>query len=256
MIETEYEAAAAYVAAHCVPAGELAARVGVSPARLAELDAAKVLPAPTYRVGRRSVISAIRALGEPEADAAGWYGVAVVDWLRRAATLLETTPPGWLKEAMADWLAQDLRAELQAQAADAAAFGWAEMFGADGACGLKAVRGYVDGEWRGWMLGGWAVCLRRFDGRHLAVKEIERRRIAALTGQGGKPLLEPGERLAVVDAMRRLDAVLLPFAPHERPHGTPGIFLDEPARRYGLPWTPPFGEAPTPPPCLAAASGT
>ena len=254
MIEEQVRASAAYVAAHCVPAAELAARVGVSPAELAGLEAAKVVPAPTYRVGRRSVISAIRALGEPEDGAEDWYGMAVVDWLRRAAVLAEQTPPGWMVETMADWLAGDLQAELQAQAADAQAFGWGHMF-ADGVCDRRAARAYVDGEWRGWMLGGWAVCLRRFDGRHLAVKEIERRRIAALTGEGGKALLEPDERLAGVDAMRRLDAVLLPFAPHERPHGTPGIFLDEPARRYGLPWTPPFGDATTPPPYPAAATG-
>lgn len=254
MTGEQLRASAAYVAAHCVSAAELAARVGVSPADLAGLDAAGVLPAPTYRVGRRSVISAIRALGEPEDDAEGWYGIAVVDWLRRAALLAEQTPPGRMADSMADWLARDLQFELQAQAHDAQRFGWAQLF-EDGACRLPAARAYVDGEWRGWMLGGWAVCLRRFDGRHLATKEIERRRIAALTGEGGRARLEADERLEVADAMRRLDAVLLPFAPHERPHGTPGLFLDAPARRYGLPWAPPFAEASTPPPCPASAIG-
>lgn len=253
MIETAYEAAVAYVAAHCCAAADLAARVGVSGDRLAELTAAGMLPAPTYRVGRRSVVSAICTLGEPEPDAAAWYGMAVIDWLRRAAVLTDLTPVAGLRAAMSDWLAEDLCAELQARAADAERFGWAEMF-RDGACDRAAIRAYVGGEWANWMDGGWAVCLRRFDGRSLAVKEIERQRIAALTRRGQRARLTPQERLALVDAMGRLAAVLMPFAPHERPHGTPGLFLDAPARRYGLPWGP--VAAVTQPPYRASASGS
>lgn len=235
-MDQRYEAARAYVAAHCIPERALAARAGLDAAQLMALEAAGVVPKPTYRVGPSSVISAIRALGQREAGAAGWYGVSVAAWLRRAAVLAEATPAADLADAMADGVARDLVTTLGGAAADAQAFGWGGLF-RDGRCDLTAARAYVDGEWAGWMAGGWAVCLRRFDGHHLAVKEIERQRIGAMLAAGVET---PAERLALADAMARLDAVLLPFAPHERPHGTPGKFLDEPARRLGLPWDAPY----------------
>jgi len=235
-MDQRYEAARAYVAAHCIPEQALAARAGLDAAQLMALEAAGVVPEPTYRVGPSSVISAIRRLGEGEAGAAGWYGVSVTAWLRRAAVLAEAVPAAELAGAMADGLARDLAAVLDGKAADARAFGWAGLFRGE-RCDLAAARAYVDGEWAGWMAGGWAVCLRRFDGHSLAVKEIERQRIAAMLAAG---VATPAERLALTDAMGRLDAVLLPFAPHERPHGTPGRFLDEPARRLELPWDAPY----------------
>ncbi|MEW5686182.1 MAG: DUF6058 family natural product biosynthesis protein [Pseudomonadota bacterium] len=231
--DTSLSAARAYVTRVCWPAHDLAAGVGISEADLRALDAAGVVPAPTYRVGREGVESAIGRIGEAGADARGWFGPAVVVWLRRAVVAAEQVSLSRLGDALAEDLTNDLVAVLDASAADAMIHGWTDLF-RDGRCDPAAARAYVTQEWPAWMAGAWAVCLRRFDGRHLVIKEVERRRISGLLETGVATAME---RLSLLDAMARLDAILLPFAPHERPTGTPGQFIDEPARRFGLPWT-------------------
>ena len=238
MDRTDYIAATAYVRRTCVASAELAAAVGVPAARIEALAEAGVAPQPTYRITGRAVVSAIGAVGEiAEGEtAAAYYGPSVAPWLRRALVLAEGRGGG-LKDPLLDWLAGDLAAALEARAEEARAFGWNHVFCGAG-CDPRAVRDEVAGYWDGWMRGGWAVCLVRFDGHHLATKEIERRRMARLTQEAG-PRPGPETRLALLDAMARLDAVLLPFAPHERTGGTPGLFIDEPARRFALPWPSP-----------------
>lgn len=230
MRNQQYEAAAAYVARHCVAQPDLGAHVGIEPERLAELAAAGVVPQPTYWVGRDWISSAIAQLGEAKGEAQGWYAPAVVTWLRRAVVLAQTRTTERLIDALAGWLAADLQTALTACSDTARAYGWSDMFRGE-ACDIYRVRDYVDASWNDWMSGAWAVCLRRFDGHHLATKEIERQRIAALMARAPEV-----DRLALFNAMARLDAVLLPFAPHERELGTPGRFLNEPARRFSLPW--------------------
>lgn len=80
--------------------------------------------------------------------------------------------------------------------------------------------------------GGWAVCLRRWDGHHVVTKDLGRARIDALAQ--GADILTDAWRLKLFNAVERLDAVALPFAPYERPHGTPGKFIDATRKRYRL----------------------
>lgn len=230
-----FQRSRAYVLAHCTPAGGLARAAGVSPASLARLGDLGLLPQPTYRVSPRGIASAIGAIGDlGPGEGDGYYGAAVIPWLRRADAEAARDPAA-AADAMRAWLAEGLRSAAQALP-QAAAFGWAAVVGEDG---LAATRDEVARCWPGWIAGGWAVCLRRFDGRHLAVKEHARRRIASLTDSWRAERLSTEVRLALVDAMRELDDVLLPFAPFERPGGTPGLFLDRTAARYGLPWSGP-----------------
>ncbi|HEY2357659.1 MAG TPA: DUF6058 family natural product biosynthesis protein [Phenylobacterium sp.] len=235
MDRRNHRAAADYVRRHCIASALLPAAVGASPEAIARLAKAGVAPQPTYRVTPTAVVSAIGQIGEiaPGEGAEDYFGIAVGPWLRRALVLAEQGEGSGLEAALLDWLAGDLVAALDARAEDALAWGWAHLT-RGGRFDRGAAREEVASHWHGWMVGGWAVCLRRFDGHHLATKEIERRRIAHLTA-GGDALSANG-RLALLDAMSRLDSVLLPFAPHERPTGTPGLFIDEPVRRFGLPW--------------------
>ena len=89
-------------------------------------------------------------------------------------------------------------------------------------------------EWADWIGGGYGVCLRRFDARSLATKAGEVARIRAITSDGALEVVPPAEKLALIDALERLDAVMQPFAPYQRPHGTPGKWVDPILARYGM----------------------
>tara|TARA_R110002020_G_scaffold25225_6_gene82120 strand:- start:4114 stop:4329 length:216 start_codon:yes stop_codon:yes gene_type:complete len=46
--------------------------------------------------------------------------------------------------------------------------------------------------------------------------------------------LAHAERIELLDALETLDAVMLPFAPHQRPFGTPGKWIDTVMSTYGF----------------------
>lgn len=221
-----------YVRRHCLQPSALARAAGLAETRLRELIAARCLPGPTYVLSPAlTVRSAIRSEAlAPQAEE--WFGAAVLPWARRAA---ESMLP--LSE-LADRLRRDFAADFRRAllASEGRAYGWTELFDAAGAIDEAGLAKALDEIWEeNWLGGAYAVCLRRFDGPHLVTKLVERSRIRALTAEGTKPALTPAEAAAVTAAMARLDAVITPFAPHERPHGTPGLWIDRIAARYGLP---------------------
>ncbi|MES1158329.1 MAG: DUF6058 family natural product biosynthesis protein, partial [Terricaulis silvestris] len=127
----------------------------------------------------------------------------------------------------------DFRHALLRQAEDARTHAWSHLFDAHGVLDEPALDVEVGGLCSDWLGGGWAVCLQRWHGHHVVTKNLERARIAAMT-DGGRRDLSDAERIALLDAIARLDAVMLPFAPYERPHGTPGLFIDAMRERYRL----------------------
>lgn len=220
-----------YVRRHCLTPPALAQAVGLTEQRLRDLIAARCLPGPTYGLDPSLTLrSAIRseALAQPEE----WFGAAVLPWARRAADSTLLLPE------LATQLRQDFTADFRQAllVSEGRNHGWTELFDAAGAIDEAAFAKALDEIWEEhWLGGAYAVCLRRFDGHHLVTKLVERSRIRALTDEGAKPALSPAEAAEVTASMARLDAVLTPFAPHERPHGTPGLWIDRIAERYGLP---------------------
>lgn len=221
-----------YVRRHCLSPPALAEAAGLTEARLRDLVAARCLPGPTYVLAPMlSVRSAIRAeelAPRPEE----WFGPSILPWARRAADSAAVLPD--LACHLCEAFAADFRQALLAS--ESRIFGWSHLFDAAGALGEAAFAAALDEIWNEhWLGGGYGVCLRRFDGHHLVTKLVEGSRIRALTEEAERPALSPADAVAVTAAMARLDAVLLPFAPHERPHGTPGLWIDRIAARYGLP---------------------
>ena len=221
-----------YVRRHCLTPPALAQAAGLTEDRLRALIAARCLPAPTYvldsSLAVRSAIRSETLAPQPEE----WFGAAVLPWARRAA---ESTLP---LPALADRLRQDFAADFRQAllASDGRTYGWTELFDTAGDIDEAAFTKALDEIWdESWLGAVYGICLRRFDGHHLVTKLVERSRIRALTDEGAKPALSPAEAEQVTAAMARLDAVLTPFAPHERPHGTPGLWIDRIAERYGLP---------------------
>jgi hypothetical protein len=227
-----YDRARAYVETTATPRAQLAAASGVSEGDLGAIEAANALPNPTYVVFSNAIRSPIRMLGEPPEDGGtAYYCPAVLSWLRRAA-LMRPGEPG-LSDRLHAWFTGSLRKALQAQAAEARQYAWSHLFDANGAIDDGALEQEARSLHGDWMNGGWAVCLRRWNGDHVVTKDLERARISALTQDATRDL-NAEERLQLVDAIERLDSVILPFAPHERPHGTPGLFIDRMRERYGV----------------------
>lgn len=221
-----------YVRRHCLMPSALAQAAGLTERRLRELIAAHCLPGPTYVLDPSlTVRSAIRGEALPP-QPEEWFGAAVLPWARRAAESALPLPE------LARRLRQDFTADFRQVLLDSEGrlYGWTELFDASGDIDEAAFAKALDEIWEeNWLGGAYAVCLRRFDGRHLVTKLVDRSRIRALTEEGSKPALSPAETAEVTAAMVRLDAVITPFAPHERPHGTPGLWIDRIADRYGLP---------------------
>lgn len=222
----------AYVVGVATTREALAAASGISESELTAIEAAGALPAPTYVLFKNAIRSPIRTLGQaPVADGCAYYCPAVLHWVRRARLLAPETPG--LLDRLQAWFTEDFATALQVQAADARQYAWSHLYGADGRISQSALVDEVNTLSADWMNGGWAVCLRRWNGHHVVTKDLERARLAALTENATRDLVGH-ERQAVFDAIERLDSVMLPFAPHERPHGTPGLFIDRMRERYGV----------------------
>jgi hypothetical protein len=236
MFDTESDLHApsrAYVEATATPREALAAAAGVSGDDLAAIDAAGALPAPTYLLFDNAIRSPIRTLGEPPANGGhAYYCPSVLNWIRRAA-LMRPGEPGLL-DRLQSWFAADFREALEAQTSDARRYAWSHLFSADGAVNDNALTTQLAALHAEWLNGGWAVCLRRWNGHHVVTKDLERARIGAITENGERDDLSAEERLALFNAIERLDSVMLPFAAYERPHGTPGLFIDRMRERYGV----------------------
>lgn len=86
-------------------------------------------------------------------------------------------------------------------------------------------------EWANWLDGGYAVCLRAFTGASCVEKEslgaLLKRHIA-------DPVDHPMTRAECLDACVTLSDLMLPFAPWERPIGTPGRTIDVLLERFGV----------------------
>lgn len=228
-----YANSRAYIEATATPREALATATGVSERDLAQIEAAGALPAPTYVVFDNAIRSPIRTLGEPPAnEGRAFYCPSVLHWLRRAA-LMQPSTPGLL-DRLHTWFAADFREALRAQAHDARRYAWAHLFGDSSTINETTFAEQVATLHAEWLNGGWAVCLRRWNGCHVITKDLERARIGAITENGERETLSAEERLALFNAIERLESVMLPFAPYERPHGTPGLFIDRMRERYAL----------------------
>lgn len=226
-----------YVARYFVSRAEFARAAAVSDDFLQRLIDAEAIPAVIYSIWTEGTVwSPIGAwVGTPMSSAptSQWYSAAALWWARRAAALHDAglTDTGAIAARFREGFAAEFQARLKTD--PSARVGYADLF-EDGAVDNAKCHALALSEWADWINGGYGVCLRRFDANHLIAKTSQSARIRQLTAAGTKPALSPDERLDLLDALDHLDAVMLPFAPHQRPHGTPGKWIDAIMEKYGL----------------------
>jgi len=159
--------------------------------------------------------------------------MAATWWVRRASLLVDggLTDP----HLVAVQLRETFRADFTQAVVTSpiARLGYPDLFDG-GKIALDACNSRADREWADWINGGYGVCLRRFDANSLVTKTCEVTRNQMISENGTKDRLTQVERLSLLDAIEKLDAVMLPFAPYQRPSGTPGKWIDKLMYKYNF----------------------
>jgi hypothetical protein len=204
---------------------DLAEAVGVAPERVEQLIAAKCAPGPIYAFGDGGWWSALGAEGAPPAGE-HWYSPGAAWGLRQAELAARggTSPTEaavMLRDRFAEAFVVALRHQRHVRSAFAACFS-GEVVDPD------AARAAAHDEWASWIQGGYGVCLRVFTAGTCVAKESLGAWFKAAIDQPGydaADLLAGAEELA---------GLLLPFAPWQRPVGTPGRTIDRLLRQLRL----------------------
>lgn len=204
---------------------DLAEAVGVVPARVEHLIAARCAPGPIYARGAEGWWS---ALGSDGAAPAGehWYSPGAAWGLRQAelATSGGRSPAeaaAMLRDRFVDRFVVALRHQRYARLAFPACF-------SGDAIDPDAARDAAQDEWASWIQGGYGVCLRVFTAETCVAKESLGAWLKAAIAEpdyDGAALLADAEALA---------GLLLPFAPWQRATGTPGRTIDRLLREQRL----------------------
>jgi hypothetical protein len=204
---------------------DLAEAVGVTPARVEQLIAAECAPGPIYAKGADGWWS---ALGADAVAPAGeqWFSPGAAWGLRQA----ELATRGGSSPAEAAAMLRDRFAERFVVALGHqryARLAFASCFSGD-AIHPDAARAAAQDEWASWIQGGYGVCLRVFTAETCVAKESLG---AWLKAAIGEPDHDAADLLAEAEA---LAGMLLPFAPWQRPTGTPGRTVDRLLRELRL----------------------
>lgn len=244
MQDEPFDAAArAYVEAHFWTLDALAQASGVNPARVIELIAAGIAPGAVYRRDpRRGWWSALAGWvdggdGVPDGEAEAWFSPWAV-WGLRSARLAEREglADAAIARRAADHFAREFLEALASVAPARIAF--PGCFDGQGRVDPASAAATAETEWRNWLKGGYAVCLRSFTGEACVRKEslgaLLKRRLA-------DPDAWPMGAGESLEACATLASLMLPFAPWERPTGTPGRTIDTLLARHDLGRERPYG---------------
>lgn len=207
-----------YVEQHFWRMDELAEAVGATADLLEVLIAARCAPGPIYILGKDGWWSALDGDRQPLPNGPAWYSPGAAWGLRHAllairkgashasaATLLEETFSHSFLEAL-----------IEAEGAELA---FPNCF-IRGKLDVNSARRAAQEEWKSWLDGGYGVCLRVFTGHTCVAKETLGASLkAALACEN----YDPVKSLLLAEA---LAGYILPFAPWQRPTGTPGRTID------------------------------
>lgn len=216
-----------YVRRWFIPLDALVRRSGGTPGQIDALLEAGAAPGIVYSRSAKGLWwSALGAFAGkiaavPDTDGAHWYAPSALYWLRRALVMLRS---GMAPDAAAQANAAEFCDQfVAALASEPLARHNYPMAFPEHRLDEAAARDAAQAEWRAWIAGAYAVCLRSFTGQSCVAKESLARHIR--TQMNGEASRDPD--LELLDSVERLSVWLMPFAPFERPVGTPGIAIDK-----------------------------
>ncbi len=221
-----------YVERHFIGLPELAARGGTGVGFVSALINAGAIPGPSYRIWPGGAFWS--AVGDAVGSEAGgspteWYSTATVWWIRRAVAM--AGDPAEIAASFRKRFIGEFGEKLALLPDGNLAYPDAYAGSTPTPAGALST---AEAEWADWISGGYGVCLRHWSAADAIEKMLQRGRVIALTEGGTREDLSDDVKAELIDAMERLEAVMLPFAPHQRATGTPGLWIDRILLRYGL----------------------
>ena len=198
-----------YLQRHFLTREQLLAQASVAGERLNELQAAGMMPRPSYRL--RLDLACDSFFGQhAESHIIDWYAQGYVAW----AGLLEALDgPG---QAYAVF-AQRYRRRLAQLAVDKLGIDPQDLAG----------DAHIAAEWQHFLDGTYGLCTRSGLPEDIAAKEAAIVLIRALTASGARQDLREEERQRLAAAVDLLDRASAPFAPHEVAHSSRRRYVDE-----------------------------
>lgn len=229
---TQFHELQDYLGDYFVTLPELAAMAGIEETTVEDLVAAGALPKPSYTLWLNGAYSS--PIGgqhgpSPQGSPVHFYSPAAIWWARRAAVLSKNATQ------IAETFRSSFVSAFVGRLADEpfGIFSYPSAY-VDGIMDSKAAATAGEAEWSDWISGGYGVCLRYWDATHAITKTCQRGFILELTEDGSADTLPPEDIDKLLAAMQTLEAVMLPFAPYQRPNGTPGIWIDRLLARFNL----------------------
>lgn len=197
---------------------QLADAVGVEEDALRSFVRSRCCPAASYVRSARGWWSALqrRGLERPVGDA--WFSRGAA-WTTRRAVLMRRSGKSLVD--VADTLRREFISGFSDELlkTDQAALAFADCF-ENGHVDLSNAQRRADVEWNAWLDGGYGNCLRVFTPQTCIRKE------ALSTSMKAALRSRPYDPATLLDLAEQLSAVMLPFAPWQRPTCTPGQTID------------------------------
>jgi hypothetical protein len=202
-----------YLQQHFLTRAQLLAHTGIA-ARLDELQAAGMMPRPSYRL--RLDLACDSFFGQhEERQAIDWYAHGYVAW---AGLLQALDGPQQAYEVFA----QRYRRRLAQLAVDKLVFDPQALAG----------DAHIGAEWQHFLDGTYGLCTRSGLPEDIAAKEAAISLIRALTETGARQGLNEEERQRLAAAVDLLDRASSPFAPHEVARSSRRRYVDEVRAAY------------------------
>lgn len=196
---------------------------GASETQFEDLLAAGAMPGVIYSQSSDGDWWSILGAAEDSAAPAGgedWYSPAAVWWCRRAILAIRQGSSAEAaaqvnKEHFLKGFVGSLALEPLAKRAFPSAFLGDRV--------ETSARKVAEAEWDSWISGGYAVCLRRFSAETCIRKESLGHCVREHFAGAEENRLDDQ---TLFDLVERLEALILPFSPWERPNCTPGKAVD------------------------------
>ncbi len=199
-----------YLKQHLLDEAHVLAACGIDASRLAHLQAARMAPAPAYRL--RAALACDSIFGHHEEEhALSFYGNGMPAWIGAVDRMADETQAFALFAAR--YLARLATLPLRAQA---------DKFNA----GLDS---HLRTEWQHFLVGTYGLCARSGLPEDIAAKEAASARIEELLALGDPP------RAELTQAVDLLDRSCSLFAPHERARASRHRLVEKVRLCYQIP---------------------
>lgn len=210
-----------YTRSHFLTLETLAAQTGVAPELIGSYIEHRCVPRHSYAIVTCSSINSFFGRADGGPVEVRFYAPSHARWITETVRQSGASSLLALAEERRRWLYREYCVEIERTGPD--------LIPRD------QLDAHLASEFEGWLDGTYGLCTVTATARDIARKELSILRIRALTQDGARAALSSGERSALGEAVRLLDQVSAPFAPHERARSSREKWIRRIAQRYQLP---------------------